>query len=69
MLLKSVVTSALLALSLGSEVVDASKHGKFGQKARVPQERAKRAIEARSEEKSHPKKDFRFLSNHTKRGC
>ncbi|KAJ6088916.1 hypothetical protein N7499_004167 [Penicillium canescens] len=66
MLLKSVVTSALLALSLGSEVVDASKHGKYGQKARVPQERAKRAIEARSEEKSHPKKDFRFLSKKTK---
>ncbi|KAJ6090892.1 hypothetical protein N7499_003606 [Penicillium canescens] len=65
MLLKSVVTSALLALSLGSEVVDASKHGKFGQKARVPQERAKRAIEARSEEKSHPKKDFRFLNKNT----
>ncbi|KAJ5294471.1 hypothetical protein N7508_009292 [Penicillium antarcticum] len=66
MLLKSVLTPALLALSLGSGVVDASKHGKFGQKARAPQERAKRAIEARNEENSHPKKDFRFLSKHTK---
>jgi carboxypeptidase D len=67
MLLQSVLTSALLALSLGSDVADALKHGKFGQKSRVPQERAKRAIEARSEEKSNPKKDYRFLSKHTKR--
>ncbi|KAJ5430119.1 Peptidase S10 serine carboxypeptidase [Penicillium cf. griseofulvum] len=67
MLLKSVLTSAVLALSVGSDIVTASKHGRFVEKARAPQERAKRAVEARNNHqnvKSH--KDYRFLSKETK---
>jgi carboxypeptidase D len=70
MLLKSVLTSALLALSLGSDLVTASKHGRFAEKARASQERAKRAVEARnSHQHVKPHKDYRFLSKETKRKC
>jgi carboxypeptidase D len=69
MLLKSVLTSALLALPLGLDVAAASKHGRFAEKARAPQEKAKRAIEARNQEYERSVKDFRFLSKKTKREC
>jgi carboxypeptidase D len=69
MLLKSVLTSALLALSLGSDVAAAFKHGRFAEKARAPQEKAKKAIEARNQNHERSHKDFRFLSKKTKREC
>ena len=69
MLLKSVLTSALLAFSLGSDIAAASKHGRFAEKARASQEKAKRAIEARNQKHERSEKDFRFLSKKTKREC
>lgn len=69
MLLKSVLTSALLTLSLGSDLVAASKHGRFAEIARAPQEKAKRAIEARNQKHVKSDKDYRFLNKNTKREC
>jgi carboxypeptidase D len=69
MLLKSLLTSALLALSLGSDVATASKHGRFAEKARAPQEKAKRAIEARNHNHLKSNKDYRFLNKKTQRAC
>jgi carboxypeptidase D len=69
MLLKSVLTSALLALSLGSDIATASKHGRFAEIARAPQEKAKRAVEARNQKHVNPDKDYRFLNKNTKREC
>ncbi|KAK4863586.1 hypothetical protein LT330_002364 [Penicillium expansum] len=67
MLLKSVLTSALLALSLGSDLATASKHGRFAEIARAPQEKAKRVVEARSQKSHKSDKDYRFLSKNTKK--
>lgn len=69
MLLKSVLSSALLALSLGSDLAAASKHGRFAEIARAPQEKAKRAVEARNQKHAKSDKDYRFLSKKTKREC
>ena len=69
MLLKSVLTSALLAFSLGSDLATASKHGRFAELARAPQEKAKRAIEARNQKHVKSDKDYRFLNKDTKREC
>lgn len=69
MLLKSVLTSALLALSLGSDLATASKHGRFAEIARAPQEKAKRVVEARSQKSHKSDKDYRFLSKNTKSEC
>lgn len=65
MLLKSVFTSALLALSLGSEAVVASKHGRFAERARAPMEKAQRAVEAAQKKHVRSEKDFRFLNKMT----
>lgn len=70
MLLKSVLTSALLALSLGSEAAEASKSSKFGrlsQLVRAPLEHAERAVQAAHRKPVRCTKDFRFLSDKTKR--
>ena len=69
MLLKSLLTSAILALSLGSDAVTAFKHGRFAEKSRAPQEKAKRAIEARNHKHEKSEKDYRFLGKHTRREC
>ncbi|KAJ5773493.1 hypothetical protein N7457_008389 [Penicillium paradoxum] len=66
MLLKSVLTSALLALSLGSDVATAVKHGRFAEKSRAPQEKAKRAIEARNHHHEKSDESYRFLNKKTK---
>ncbi|CAL5872611.1 uncharacterized protein PFLUO_LOCUS6876 [Penicillium psychrofluorescens] len=66
MLFKSALTSALLALSLGSEVVTAAKHGRFAEKARAPQERAKKHFDASKNPGHSHHSDFRFLSSKTK---
>lgn len=68
MMIKSVLTSALLALSLGSEAVAASQHGRFAERAREPLVKAKLAVEAtnkKQEKQDH--KNFRFLSQNTQR--
>ncbi|KAJ5232174.1 hypothetical protein N7468_005130 [Penicillium chermesinum] len=65
MLIKSLLTSALLAFSLG-ESVAASKHGHFGQLARLPQERAKKTVEAQRKKVSRSTKNFEYLSKKTK---
>lgn len=65
MLLKSVLTSGLLALSLGSETVAASKHGRFAERARAPLERAKHAAEAAHAKHVRTEKEFRFSSKKT----
>ncbi|OQE20012.1 hypothetical protein PENSTE_c014G04437 [Penicillium steckii] len=67
MLLISVFTSALLALSLGSETVAASKHGRFAERARAPMEKAQRAVEAAQKKHVRSEKDFRFLNKKTKK--
>lgn len=69
MLLKSVLTSALLALSLGSDLAAAFKHGRFAEMARAPQEKAKRIVEARNLKPKKSDKDYRFLNKETKREC
>ncbi|KAJ5944491.1 hypothetical protein N7516_004659 [Penicillium verrucosum] len=66
MLLKSVLTSALLALSLGSDLAAAFKHGRFAEMARAPQEKAKRIVEARNLKPKKSDKDYRFLNKETK---
>ncbi|KAJ5601441.1 hypothetical protein N7510_010975 [Penicillium lagena] len=66
MLFKSALTSALLALSLGSEAVAAAQHGRFAEKARAPQERAKKHLDARTNPGHSDHSDFRFLSSKTK---
>jgi carboxypeptidase D len=40
-------TPEILALSLGSDIATASKHGRFAEIARAPQEKAKRAVSTR----------------------
>lgn len=69
MLLQSVLTFALLALSLGSDLAAASKHGRFAEMARAPQEKAKRIVEARDHKPKKSDKDYRFLTKETKREC
>lgn len=69
MLIKS-LTSALLALSLGAESVTAhgnSAHGRFGQLARGPQEKAKKVIEATKKKVTRSTDNFEFLSKKTRR--
>lgn len=67
MLLISILTPALVALSLGSDAVSAAKHGRFAERARAPLEKAKRAVEASQKKSSHSTEDFRFLNDKTKR--
>lgn len=65
--MKSVLTSALLALSLGAETVEAAKFGRFGQLARAPLEQATRFIEASRCKPAQANDGFRFLSPKTQR--
>lgn len=72
MLLKSVLTSVLLALSLGSEAVEASKNTKFGRLSKLvrePLEKAKHAAQAARHHHNHghSKDGYRFLSEKTMR--
>lgn len=72
MLLKTVLTSALLALSLGSETVEASESSKFGRLSKIvrePLEKAKQAVEASRHHHphGHPPHGYRFLSEKTRR--
>lgn len=71
MLLKSVLTSALLALSLGSEAVEASKSSKFGRLSKLvrePLEKAKQAAQAAHYPRGHGHSNgYRFLTEKTKR--
>lgn len=69
MLVKSVLTSALLALSLGSEAVEASKSkfGRLGKLARDPLERAQKTVMAAHHKPSRSEKGYRFLNEKTKR--
>lgn len=66
MLFTSVLTSAVLALSLGVDTVAASKHGRLGQLAREPLERAKRAVEDGYAKPVRSTKHYRFLNDKTK---
>lgn len=65
MLFTSVLTSAVLALSLGVDTVAAS-HGRLGQLAREPLERAKRAVDSGHAKPIRSTKDYRFLNDKTK---
>lgn len=64
--MKSVLASGLLALSMGSEAVEASKFGRLGNLVRAPLERANRAVQAAHAKAVRSTKDFRFLSQNTK---
>lgn len=66
MMLKSFLTSALLALSLGSEAVSA---GRFAQKAQLPLQRAKHVVQQALGQKHHHESNnnFRFLDKNTQR--
>ncbi|KAJ5693178.1 hypothetical protein N7462_002601 [Penicillium macrosclerotiorum] len=66
MLFNSILTPALLALAWSSDVVVASKHGRFAQLARDPLERAKRAANDAHAKPVRSTQDFRFLSDKTK---
>ncbi|GLI73690.1 hypothetical protein PoHVEF18_001910 [Penicillium ochrochloron] len=66
MLFKSVLTSAVLALSVGVDTVVASKHGRLGQLARDPLERAKRVVADGHVKPVRSTKDYRFLNEKTK---
>lgn len=66
MLLKSVLTSGLLALSMGSEAVEASGFGRLGKLVREPLARANRVVQAAHAKAVRSTKDFRFLSANTK---
>lgn len=66
MLLKSVLTSGLLALSMGVDTVEAAKFGRLGNLVRAPLERAKRVVQASHAKAVRSKNDFRFLSSKTK---
>ncbi|KAJ6131487.1 hypothetical protein N7523_001193 [Penicillium sp. IBT 18751x] len=66
MLLKSVLTSGLLALSMGAETVEATKFGRLGNLVRAPLERAKKVVESTHAKAIRSTQDFRFLSSKTK---
>ncbi|KAJ6092671.1 hypothetical protein N7486_007960 [Penicillium sp. IBT 16267x] len=66
MQIKSLLTSALVALSLGADTVTASKHGRFAQLSRAPMEKAKRAVQATMDHVARSTKKFRFLSSTSK---
>ena len=66
MLVKFLLTSALVVLSLCADNVFAASHGRFAQKARDRADRGKQAAERRAPDP--PKEgDFRFLTDATKR--
>lgn len=67
MQIKPLLTSALVALSLGVDTVAASKHGRFAQLSRAPMEKAKRAVQATMDHVARSTKKFRFLSSKSKR--
>lgn len=69
MLVKSVLTSALLALSLGSGAVEASKSnfGRLGKLSRDPLDRAQKAVMAAHQKPSRSESGYRFLNDKTKR--
>jgi hypothetical protein len=68
MLFGSVVSTALLALSLAADSASAAKHGPFGRKARDSlDKRSSAALVTREPETRSNHKDFRFLSKDTKR--
>ncbi|RHZ74867.1 hypothetical protein CDV55_102070 [Aspergillus turcosus] len=67
MLFGSVVSTALVALSLGVDSVSAAKHGPFGRKARDSlTKRSSASLVTREPEIRSNHKDFRFLSKDTK---
>lgn len=66
MLFQSVLTTAIIGLSLCVDDVFASNHGRFGQKAREYYDRAKRAS-SHATHQAHHQHNFRFLNHHTKR--
>lgn len=72
-MLKSILTSALLALSLGSEAVEASKDSKFGRMSKIvrdPLEKAKNAAEAarcHHNNGGQNSNHYRFLNEKTRR--
>lgn len=67
MLFKSLLTWAVLALSLCADGASAAGHGRFGQRARERYDRAKRATERKSPPPDNQEEDFRFLKDDTKR--
>lgn len=69
MLFGSVLTSAFLALQLGSDALVAAKHGRFAELSRAPLAKAKRAVEATQHKPERSDKKHRFLSDDTKREC
>lgn len=69
MQIKSLLTTTLLALSLGADTVSASKHGRFAQLSRGPMEKAKRAIESTRQHIARTATKYRFLTKDSKRMC
>ena len=67
MQIKSLLTTTLLALSLGADTVSASKHGRFAQLSRGPMEKAKRAIESTRQHIARTATKYRFLTKNSKR--
>lgn len=67
MLFRSLLSTAILAVSLCTDNASAAKHGRFGQKARDAMNIAKRSANAVKHSMKIPVEDYQFLSNKTKR--
>ncbi|KAJ5921350.1 hypothetical protein N7466_009676 [Penicillium verhagenii] len=66
MQIKPLLTSAIVALSLGADTVAASEHGRFAELSRIPMAKAKRAVEMTKEHVIRATKSFRFLTSKSK---
>ncbi|RAH52603.1 serine carboxypeptidase PepF [Aspergillus piperis CBS 112811] len=66
MLFRSLLSTAVLAISLCTDNASAAKHGRFGQKARDAMNIAKRSANAVKHSLSIPVEDYQFLNNKTK---
>ena len=66
MLFRSLLSTAVLAVSLCADNVSAAKNGRFGQKARDAMNIGKRSANAVKHAPTTPIEDYRFLTNKTK---
>ena len=67
MLFRSLLSTAVLAVSLCTDNAFAAKHGRFGQKARDAMNIGKRSANAVKHSLKIPVEDYQFLNNKTKR--
>lgn len=67
MLFRSLLSTAVLAVSLCTDNAFAAKHGRFGQKARDAMNIGKRSANAVKHSVKIPVEDYQFLNNKTQR--